>query len=321
MPEPEWTHLRVTALAGGVGGARLAHGLAALLDPGALSVVVNTGDDFETLGLTICPDLDTVTYTLAGLANPETGWGLAGDTTAALEALRRLGGPDWFRLGDRDLATHLFRTQRLRAGQTLTEVTAQIAAGLGARHPILPMCDPPCRTRVLTDEGELEFQEYFVRLQCRPRVNGFRWEGLDSARPTQAVLRALDNADLIVFCPSNPFVSIDPILNLPGVRERVAARCAVAVSPILGGRAVKGPAAKMFAELGFEPSALNVARRYRDLLRGFVLDEVDAGQVNAVEALGMRAAAFPTLMPGLNERAAVARRVLAFGSGLLAGAI
>lgn len=307
----------VVALAGGVGGARLAHGLVQLLPPERLSIIVNTGDDFEHWGLTICPDLDTVLYTLADVANPETGWGLADETFNCLEAMGRLHGPDWFRLGDRDLATHLLRTQALRAGARLTEATARLAAAFGVRHPLLPMTDDRCRTLVLTDAGELSFQDYFVRQRWQPAVRGFRWDGGETARPTPEALAALAGADLVIFCPSNPFVSIDPILNLPGVREAVAARPALAVSPILGGAVVKGPAAKMYRELGREPSALAVAEHYRGLLAGFVLDAVDAALEPAVAALGMAARALPTLMPGLPERIRTARAVLDFGATLL----
>ncbi len=307
----------VVALAGGVGGARLAQGLAHILPPEQLSIIVNTGDDFEHWGLTICPDLDTVMYTLADVANPETGWGLAGESFNCMEAMTRLDAPDWFRLGDRDLATHLTRTQGLHAGLRLTEVTAHLAQALGVAHPLLPMSDDPCRTIVLTEAGELPFQDYFVRLRWQPAVQGFRWAGGATVRPTPEVLSALEQADLIILCPSNPFVSLDPILNLPGVRAAVAARPTVAVSPILGGAAIKGPAAKMFRELGKQPSAVAVAEHYRGLLSGFVLDTVDAVLAPTVAALGMQVCVTPTLMPGLPERVRVAHEVLAFGATLL----
>jgi len=309
--------LNVVALAGGVGGARLAHGLAQILPPERLSVVVNTGDDFEHWGLTICPDLDTVMYTLGGVANPETGWGRIDETFHCLEAMEALGGPTWFRLGDRDLATHLRRTQGLREGLSLTEVTRLLAEALGVGPTLLPMTDAPYRTRVLSDEGDLAFQEYFVKRRCEPLVYGFRWENPEDAHPTPAVEAALDQADLIVLCPSNPFVSIDPILSLPGVRARMAAHPTVAVSPILGGEVVKGPAAKMFRELGSAPSAVAVAQHYQDLLSGFVLDTVDAELVPQVEALGMAARAMPTLMVDPERRLPVARDVLAFALSLL----
>ena len=310
--------LNVVALAGGVGGAKLAYGLSRLLPPDRFSVVVNTGDDFEHLGLTICPDLDTVTYTLAERDNPETGWGLIGETFHCLDAIKDLGGPGWFHLGDRDLATHLLRTEALRDGRRLTEVTGRLARAVGVEHAILPMTDDVCRTQVLTDEGVLAFQEYFVHRHWKPVVRGFRWAGAEDARPTLEVRMALGEADLVVICPSNPFVSIDPILNLPGVREAVRQKPAVAVSPILGGEVVKGPAAKMCQELGATPSALSVARRYEDILDGFVLDEVDRDLVPEVEVLGMAACAKPTLMVSAQTRISVARDVLHFAVSFLA---
>ncbi len=316
MDLTQFNDLRVVALAGGVGGARLAQGLAHCLSPAQLSVIVNTGDDFTHLGLAICPDLDTVMYTLAGLANPEMGWGLQGESFECLAALGRLGGPTWFRLGDHDLATHLLRTHSLQAGSRLTEVTGALARALGVKPSLLPMSDDPCHTRVLTEEGEMGFQEYFVLRRWQPRVLGFRWEGGETAQPTPEVRAALEAADLVIFCPSNPWVSLDPILNLPGIRALISMRTAVAVSPILGGETVKGPAAKMYRELGMNPAATTVAAHYQGVLRGFVLDVVDAGQASEVEALGLESAVMPTLMPGLPERLAVAQAVLAFAADL-----
>jgi LPPG:FO 2-phospho-L-lactate transferase len=302
--------MNVVALAGGVGGAKLAHGLAQVLAPDELTVVVNTGDDFEHLGLHIAPDLDTVMYTLAGLANPETGWGLAGETWNFLDALGRLGGETWFRLGDRDLATHVERSRRLWAGETLTDVTASLCAALGVGPRLLPMTDDVVRTVVETDEGDLAFQEYFVRRQCRPRVSGFRYEGLEAAVPTEQVLTTLELAEVIVFCPSNPFVSLDPILALPGVRERVRSTGAVAVSPLVGGQALKGPAAKMFAELGRPATAVSVAEHYAGLLRGFVLDEVDAALRADIESDTLKVLVTNTVMQSEADRARLAREVL-----------
>ena len=309
---------RVVALAGGVGGARLAQGLASILTPDQLSIVVNTGDDFEHFGLTICPDLDTVTYTLAGLANPGTGWGIEGDTFECLEAIQRLGSPTWFHVGDRDLATHLVRTNLLSQGKRLTEVTWALCTHLGVKHVVLPMCDTPLRTLVLTNQGEMDFQTYFVREAFQPVVYGFRWSGVEEGKTTPEVMAAIESAGLVIFCPSNPFVSIDPILNMPGVRHALAKRTVVAVSPILGGKVVKGPAAKMFQELGFEASAVNVARHYGNLLSGFVLDEIDAGLVPEVQQLGIAVRAVPSLMPRIEERVEVARQVMDFGLELLA---
>jgi LPPG:FO 2-phospho-L-lactate transferase len=308
--------MNVVALAGGVGGAKLAHGLAQVLAPEQLGVIVNTGDDFEHLGLHISPDLDTVMYTLAGLANPETGWGVAGETWNFLDALGRLGGATWFRLGDRDLATHVERAHRLWAGESLTDVTASLCAALGVGPRVLPMTDDVVRTVVDTDEGELEFQTYFVYRHCEPRVRGFRFNGLEAAVATDSVLSTLDEADVIVFCPSNPFVSLDPILSLPGVRERVQRRGAIAVSPIVGGKAVKGPAAKMLEELGLEVTAASVAAHYAGLLRGFVLDSVDADLRTGIESDSLRVLVTDTLMHTDSDRARLARELLDFATSL-----
>ncbi len=315
----------VLALAGGVGGAKLAHGLqTALPDPRRLLTVVNTGDDFEHLGLSVSPDLDTVTYTLSGRANPETGWGVAGETWSFMEALAALGGPDWFRLGDRDLATHVERTRRLRAGERLSRVTTELCARFGVPSRVAPMSDDPVRTVVETaGEGELAFQEYFVRRACEPAVTGLRFDGAAAARPSAAFEAALADPRLaaVVVCPSNPYLSVDPILALPGVRERLA-RCpapVVAVSPIVGGRAIKGPAAKIMAELGVEASAAAVAARYRDFLDGFVLDEADRALARAVErdaGGGVRVRVEATVMRTDEDRARLAAGVLAFAREL-----
>jgi LPPG:FO 2-phospho-L-lactate transferase len=308
--------MNVVALAGGVGGAKLAHGLAQVAAPDELTVIVNTGDDFEHLGLRISPDLDTVTYTLAGLANAEAGWGLAGESWNFLAALERLGGEAWFRLGDRDLATHLERTRRLRADETLTQVTRYFCERLAVGPRVLPMTDDPVRTQVETAAGRLAFQEYFVHQRCEPVVTGFVFAGLEQARPTEAVLRALGAAGQIVICPSNPFVSVDPILNLAGVREQLAAKPVVAVSPIVGGQALKGPAGKMFAELGLEVTPVSVARHYGQLLRGFVLDAVDAALAPQVEALGLRTLVTDTIMKSEADRARLAAETLRFAEAL-----
>jgi LPPG:FO 2-phospho-L-lactate transferase len=305
--------MNVVALAGGVGGAKLAHGLALVLNPQELTVVVNTGDDFQHLGLHISPDLDTVMYTLAGLANPETGWGLAGETWNFLEALQRLGGDAWFRLGDRDLATHVERSRRLWGGATLTEVTAALCAALGVGPRVLPMTDDMVQTRVETSVGELEFQEYFVHQQCHPRVTGFRFAGLESAVATDPVLEALASASLVVLCPSNPFVSLDPILSLPAVRQSLASKPVTAVSPIVGGRALKGPAAKMLAELGLEVSPTAVARHYAGLLQGFVMDTLDEALAPEIRRIGLRVLVTNTIMTTLVDRARLAGEVLKFG--------
>ena len=268
--------MKIVALAGGVGGARLADGLAQILPPDDLIIVVNTGDDFEHLGLSISPDLDTVCYTLAGLANPVTGWGLQAETFQALKNIQKLGGPDWFQIGDNDLATHLERTRRLSEGQSLSQITQHFCQIWGVRHQVLPMSDQPVHTMVDTiDAGELPFQEYFVHRNCEPRVKGFRFAGIESAHPAPGVLKSIEEADGVVICPSNPWVSIDPILSLVGVRSALTAKPVLAVSPIIGGQAVKGPAAKMYTELGIRPSAIAVAHHYADILSGFILDNID----------------------------------------------
>jgi len=309
----------VVALAGGVGGAKLADGLARCLPAQSLTIVVNTGDDFEHLGLRICPDLDTVCYTLAGLANPETGWGRKDETWTVLESLRELGGPDWFRLGDRDLGTHLERTRRLKEGQPLSQITRDFCRAWGLNLTVLPVSDDELATRVYTNDGELPFQEYFVRRQCRPQVKGFRFQGASEARPAPGVVESIRGADLVVICPSNPWVSIDPIFAVPGVEAAVRARPVVAVSPIIGGQTVKGPAAKMYAELGVQPSAVAVARHYRSLLSGFVLDQIDADQAPEVERLGVSPLVTDILMKKPGDRQRLAGEVLQFAERFMRG--
>ncbi len=308
--------LRVVALAGGVGGAKLADGLAVLLPAEALTVVVNTGDDFEHLGLRICPDLDTLTYTLAGLANPRTGWGRAGETWEFMQALERLGGPTWFRLGDRDLALHIERTRRLRAGEPLSAVTRHLAGRLGVAVRLLPMSDDRVSTIVLSDEGELTFQEYFVARAFQPRVRGFRFEGADASRPAPGVLEALQTAEAVVLCPSNPWVSLDPILALPGIRPALRGKPVVGVSPIVGGRAIKGPAAKMAVELGLGASAVSVAGHLREVLSGWVIDEQDAAQADAVRSMGLEVRVTGTVMRARRQRRELAGQVLRFAAEL-----
>jgi len=311
--------VKVLALAGGVGGAKLAAGLQAVLGARELAVAVNTADDFDLWGLRICPDLDTVMYTLAGISNPETGWGLAGESFAALEMLARYGEDAWFRLGDRDLATHVLRTARLRLGESLTRVTVDLSSALGVESAILPMCDERVATVLETPEGPLEFQEYFVRRGQRDEVLGVELLGIEGARATNAVLGALDAADLVVFCPSNPVVSTGPILAVPGMREAIEASGApkVAVSPIVGGRALKGPADKMLASLGHEVSAAGVARMYEGLVDGMVIDTVDEEDRRGIEALGMRVLETRAIMRDAPDRARLAREVIEFGAGLV----
>ena len=307
------------ALSGGVGGAKLALGLCDVLDdPARLTIVANTGDDFEHLGLKVCPDLDTLTYTLAGLANPETGWGRAGESGAFMEALGALGGETWFFLGDKDLAIHVERTRRLRAGESLSAVTAALCARLGIQAHIVPMSDDPVPTVVETPEGPLAFQHYFVRERCRPKALGFRHEGADKARASSAFLDALAAPDLgaVIICPSNPYISIDPILAVPGVRAALTACEApvIAVSPIIGGQAVKGPTAKMMAERGIAPSVAAIAEHYAGLIDGLVLDEADSTLASGIAASGVAVEVTATMMTARTEKQALARAVLAFAA-------
>ncbi len=307
-------NLEIVALAGGVGGAKLALGLAQTLPPDALKVVVNTADDFEHWGLYICPDLDTVMYTLAGVANPETGWGRHGETWNVMEAMGKVGGETWFRLGDKDLATHLERTRRLRRDEPLSEIVADIARRLGATPAIVPMADQPVRTMVMTrDQGELAFQDWFVRLRCEPAVKSVRFAGAEQAIAHPA-LQSLDKVRGVVVCPSNPFVSVAPILALPGVRASLEkAKCPrVAVTPIVGGQAIKGPAAKMLSELGHDVSALGVARFYQGLIDGFVLDAQDSKLAPQIEALGLKILVTDTMMRNDADKIRLAAATLEF---------
>ncbi len=306
----------IVALAGGVGGARLAVGLAAVLRPAELSVVVNTGDDFEHLGLHVSPDLDTVMYTLAGVNNPETGWGRRDESWQFMTALKELGGSDWFNLGDRDLAVHVLRTEALRAGSTLSEVTAMLARRLGVRHPLLPMSDAPVRTRVITAKGELAFQDYFVRERCRPRVQGFRFAGSRAARPAPALQALMQSGRIsgLVLCPSNPFVSVAPILAVPGIRAWLRRRDfpVVAVSPIVGGAALKGPAAKMMRELKLDASAAGIARHYGGLVDGWVIDHADAKLQTTIEKMGRGVLVTDTIMRSPAYSARLAATLVAY---------
>jgi LPPG:FO 2-phospho-L-lactate transferase len=307
--------IQVVALAGGVGGAKLAQGLYAALPPDSLLVLVNTADDFTLHGLRICPDLDTVLYTLAGLANPQTGWGIAGDTFATLDMLTRYGADDtWFQIGDRDFATHIRRTQRLAAGAPLSAVEAELARALGVRATLLPMADAPVATLVDTDAGRLAFQDYFVRRRHSDNVRGVVFEGIAAAAPPESLAPALATVEAIVFCPSNPLVSVGPILAVPGLRDLLAGARAprVAVSPIVGGKALKGPADQMLATLGHEVSAYGVAALYQGLIDGMVIDEADAALTPRIADLGMRVQVAPTIMRDEADRKALAATVLAF---------
>lgn len=308
---------RVVALSGGVGGAKLALGLYRLLGNKELTIVVNTGDDFEHLGLHISPDIDSVLYALAGVNNPEVGWGRRDETWNFMAELKRLGGETWFRLGDRDLAIHVERTRRLRAGESLTHVTMHFTRRLGLTAAVLPMSDDPVRTFVLTDEGRLALQEYFVARRSMPHVSGFVYEGAATARPSAEFLAFLRSPALraLVICPSNPFLSVEPILALPGVREavRFCRAPVIAVSSIIGGKAVKGPTAKIMGELDLPPTAAAVAHRYGDLLDGYVLDEQDAA---CAKEIAVPVVITRTLMNSLEDRVRLARDVLAFADQL-----
>lgn len=300
---------RIVVLVGGVGGAKLAHGLAQILTPGQLTIIVNTGDDFWHYGLRVCPDMDTVMYTLSGLVDKTNGWGVAGDTRAMLGALRRYGEDTWFGLGDQDIATHLLRTQALQRGERLTLIMRRLTSALGIPHPILPMTDAPVATRVDTVEyGELEFQEYFVRYRWQPTMKGIRFDGVDAASLSPEVSEALAQADAILFGPSNPWLSIAPILAVPGMREALTARNVprVAVTPIVDGQAIKGPAAKLMAELGYQVSPHTVADYYGNVINGFVYDKRDA----ALDLKGVRATTLDTVMQTEQDRARLALEVL-----------
>lgn len=309
----QWT--RVVALAGGVGGAKLATGLQAALPPGALTVIVNTGDDFEHWGLTICPDLDTVVYNLAGVQHPVQGWGRVDESFQVLASMSDLGGEDWFRLGDRDLALHLRRSEWLRQGVPLSEVTDRLRRAFAIQSTILPMSDDPVRTLVHTDEGDLPFQHYFVRLRCEPIVMDLSFVGADAAQMSPAVAHALATAQAIIFCPSNPYLSLDPILSIPGMRRRIedAPAPKIAVSPIVGGAAIKGPAAKMMREMGQMVSPLTVTDHFAGLLDAFVMDNSDAAVRDAV---GMPTLVTDTMMTDLASKQRLAEDVLAFAAGL-----
>jgi LPPG:FO 2-phospho-L-lactate transferase len=304
--------MRIAALAGGVGASKLLLGLYHTIPPADLTVVVNTGDDTVLHGLEISPDLDIVTYTLAGIVNPETGWGVREDTFRVLEGLRQYGREAWFNLGDADLATHIHRTALLRSGWTLSRVTDAVRSALKVEARILPMSDQPVRTKIVTSEGILDFQEYLVKRRAEPRVREVRFEGASGARPAPGVLEALAGAEGIVICPSNPLISIAPILAVPGVRQalRNHAGKVIAVSPIVGGRSLKGPSDKMLAELGLEVSAAAVARFYQDVATTYVIDSRDSAQRAAIEKLGMKLVEGSTIMKTLADKKRLAELVV-----------
>ena len=307
---------RYLAITGGVGGAKLALGLAKILTPGQLAFAVNTGDDFHHLGLHISPDIDTLMYTLSGESNPETGWGRKGESWQFMEALAQLGGETWFQLGDKDLALHVERTRRLAAGQSLTCATSALAASLGIAHRIWPMSDDRVSTQILAAGGPLAFQHYFVRDKCAPVVTGFVFSGSGNARINPEILHWLDQPDLagVILCPSNPFVSIDPLLSLPDMRERLA-RCkapVIAVSPIVAGAAIKGPTAKMMHELSLPVSATSVLRHYADFLDGFIVDVLDSELQAELDSSGVTIKKAQTVMDSLDDRVALARVCVEF---------
>ncbi len=308
--------MRTVLLAGGTGGAKMAHGLQQVLPPGDLTVIVNVGDDTEQFGLLVCPDLDTVLYTLSGLADADQGWGVAGDTFTALGMLDRLGAETWFRIGDADLAIHVRRHQLLSDGASLTDATAHLAAALGVPTRILPASDDPIRTMIGTDAGELDFQDYFVRRRQADEVRALRFAGIDAARPAQGVLAALREAELLVIGPSNPLVSIAPILSIPGIRDAVAAApgLRVAVSGIIAGQAIRGPADRMLGSLGHEATARGVARLYEGLVDRFVVDEADRALAPSIEELGMGVDVLPTVMRSDADRAALAEELVALAT-------
>tara|TARA_B100000686_G_C16800404_1_gene985544 strand:+ start:2372 stop:3319 length:948 start_codon:yes stop_codon:yes gene_type:complete len=309
---------KVVAFAGGVGGAKLATGLNSYLEEGSLSVVVNTADDFTLHGLHISPDVDTVMYNIAGLSDPNQGWGIKDDTNEALKILDIYGGPSWFKLGDKDIATHIRRTQRLNEGKNLTEVTSELCTALGIKTKILPMTNNEVATRIITPEGELEFQDYFVARKTLPKVIGVNFHGIEKATGTKEVLSAIEEASHIIFCPSNPIVSIGPILEVKEIRKKLLETnfTRIAVSPIIGGKALRGPAAEMLKSLNCEVSAVGVAKFLRKFIDGFVIDSVDEQLKNQIEKIGLKVKTLPTIMSDLQTKKNLARQTLEFSESL-----
>jgi LPPG:FO 2-phospho-L-lactate transferase len=310
---PPRKHENITALAGGVGASKLLLGLHDVIDPRDLTVIVNTGDDIALHGLKISPDLDIVTYTLAGIVDAAKGWGYRGETFNALKRLAAFGRINWFNLGDRDLATHIHRTAMLAEGKTLSDAAESIRLALGVKARILPMSDDPVPTMIDTEEGELHFQEYLVKRRAEPVVRGIRFNGAEKARPAKGVLDAIHDADRILVCPSNPLISIGPILAVPGIRDALRARKAkvIAVCPIVAGKSLKGPSDKMLAELGHEASAHGVAKLYADFTGTFVIDPADRAQAESIRNLGMKVAVVPTVMKTRAQKRKLARSLLA----------
>ncbi|MDK2980113.1 MAG: 2-phospho-L-lactate transferase [Chloroflexota bacterium] len=305
--------MKITALAGGVGGSKLAQGLSEVLAPEDLKIIVNTGDDFRFFGLYISPDIDTVTYTLANLSNPKTGWGVRDETFNTFEMLKSNGSPAWFMLGDKDLATHMERTRQLDEGKTLTDVCAFFKQAWQVKHPILPMTNDPVPTCIDTiEQGLLPFQEYFAKYHCEPTVKDVVFQGMNKAKPTPEVLDALENCDAVVICPSNPLLSIDPILSLPGIRELLKSKYVVAVSPIIGGKAVKGPLAKMYTEKGVTPSPATIAEHYKEFLDCIYIDDQDLNYGKDIQQSGIIFQSTDIMMPDLSNRIRLADTIIEY---------
>ncbi len=305
--------MRIAALAGGVGGSKLLLGLYRVMDPADLTIIVNTGDDIVMHGLHVSPDPDIITYTLAGVVNEETGWGITGESFRVADGLARYGRPVWFKLGDRDLATHIHRSALLKNGRTLSQAMDSIRTALGVRARLLPMSDSPVPTLLDTDEGRMHLQDYLVRRRCEPKLQKIIFDGADRARPAPGVIEAIEQAEGIVISPSNPLISIGPILAVPGIREALRKRRAdvVVVCPLVGGKSLKGPSDKMMAELSYDVSAVGVASLYRDICGTFMIDDADEMGGGAVEALGMKPVVRPTVMKGIEDKERLARDVLA----------
>jgi LPPG:FO 2-phospho-L-lactate transferase len=310
--------MKILALAGGVGGAKFAYGLYHSMDPNDLAIVVNTADDFYHYGLYISPDVDTVCYTISNQANYETGWGVSSDSWVVMENLRNLHGPDWFNLGDRDLATHLERTRRMQLGESLSKITADFCEYWGIKTKIIPMSDNPVQSFVSTYEyGDIPFQEYFVKYHQTPVTKGFSFHGIDQAIPNPEFIQAIDDADWVIICPSNPFVSIQPILSLIGIREKLVEKRVIAISPIIGGKALKGPAAKMFLDQGIEPSAAAVAKYYNNILTAIVIDDQDRNQQLSIDQTGIICLTSNIIMNNTDDRIRLAEEVIHFCEKLI----
>ena len=303
-------NLNIVALAGGVGGAKLADGLAQVLRPEQLTIIVNTADDFTYLGLRISPDLDTVCYTLAGMANAATGWGRSNDTWNVFTTIKQMGFPSWFQIGDSDFATHLVRSMRYKEGWKLSQITEDFCKLWGVKVKVIPMSDEAIQTWVRTEGGDLEFQEYFVHQRCEPVVRGFYFDGIDHSKPAIGVLEAIENCDAVIICPSNPWVSIDPILAVPNISRVLGSKIVIAVSPIIGDKTVKGPAAKMFTELGIQPSARAVAQHYNKLIHTLFVDNSDHAEVMEINQLGIHASLTNILMRDQADRVRLAQEIL-----------